>query len=274
MSARDGDLKPSNYLEAFRLGLVAPGGGKPLFAYIQDYHCAVSTGFFVGTTPGTVTGGSWCLEVNNYNTPLSPITSAGITFESLGNRHPSGHVEALELGYNTYLVLKNHFRLTVNHIGTNATDEDFIVAWKFSASNGLSELTTGLATKILTRELFHDLLSTRGWKYQRFSSVQGGGSVFPATAVIDIDVADVPKLGMMMHQSSSVTDNDYTQFKGTVQDSVAGATKDLNLIMTCFHIDGEPMDLKSVSIIVESKQFVRLYRSISTPEAIDEGDDA
>lgn len=270
-----GILKPRNRLEAFRVGQVAAGGGKPLFPYIQQYDCKTTTTFSCGTAPGTVSGGSWAWELGNYNTPVRFKSAAGVLVSGapMLNRHPTGHVEALELGYNDALVVESHYRLVVTHTAANDADETFIVAYKFSASNSIAELTTGLATSDLTLELENDLYMTRGWTWQRFSATHAGGSVFPATGVMKIDIDYVPHLSMLLHQADAAEDNDWTQFKTPIADAVTGPALTGNLIMCCFHANGTPMPLGTVTFQVSCNQKVIVYRSISTAELIDEGDD-
>lgn len=275
MPSLAGILKPINRLEAFRVGQVAAGGGKPLFPYIQLYDCKTTTTFSVGTAPGTVTGGSWAYELGQYNVPLLFKTAAGILVSGapMLNRHPTGHAEAIALGYQDALIVKSAYRFVVTHTSANDADETFIIAWKFSASNVISELTAGLATSDLSIEMENDLFMTRGWTWQRFSATHAGGSVFPATGVIKIDVDHVPHLSMLLHQADANNDNDWTQFKTVINDTANGPTLTGNLLMTCFHANGTPMPLGTVTIQASINQKVVVYRSISTAETIDEGTD-
>lgn len=267
----------------FRVGQYGPSGmgTKPIARNSTTYKCVTAEELGVGGT-SPICGGAFVYNFMRYNTPLVFSAIENVTANaSLGVRHPSGHKEALALGYDKFLVLSGFYRLTCRHTTAASTSEQWIVAYKFSNTLSLAELVTaagGTAVDLDTLaggvNLWADMRQTRGWVYQRFSGNQSGGSIFPVTGVVEINIPDAPELAIALNSyGNSVEVLDWEEFKGSIADASTLPNNGAFVTIVVFYANGEPMAASDIHIDVELHQTVRLWRALGVGELIDEIDE-
>ncbi len=138
-----------------RLGLSGWAGSKPFNNYSMTL---VSKTYGEGHNPGTTTGTTFTLPVNNWNDPLGNLSTlvagTGLLSEK---RHPIHHDDALLHLYNTVQVLSWKAEIDINHIkeseALNAIG-DYYVAYTFS-QNASTQVALDPATNLARIERFN-----------------------------------------------------------------------------------------------------------------------
>ncbi len=260
-----------NKLIKFRIGEYSAGGigAVPINARTKTYKCVVAHHFEVGGAD-PVAGGMAMYSINQYNVPLEFVAATNITPDTnLGNRHPSGHKQALDLGYDSAIVLQSFYRFTIHKSANDNADEQMIFAYRFMLTSTQSDLK--FTTKALTINTWADMRQTRGWVYQRFSGTRSGGSIFPSTGVVEIKIPDVPELSIALAQPATVnTELNWQEFMTLIVNSAQDPNKQTFLHICCFYASGIPMGATDVQIDVQCYQTVRLFRDTETGDLIDE----
>ncbi len=178
----------------FRIGAFNPAGGRSGFKQFSKTYRAVATARWL--TSATTTGDTAAIQINGYNQPLALATNA--TFSLIGTvgtgQHPSGHKEAMDLGYDIALIKDSYYKFEVSFIGDDAVEnvkKDFIFWYKFSQQ---SDLINAFTVGAGTTDFWADMRVSRGYVWKHFSATHSGGSSWPSQAVVNVKVPSVPKL--------------------------------------------------------------------------------
>lgn len=260
-------------LTKFRIGEYSAGGvgAPPIMARTKTYRCVTAHHFEAGGA-SPIAGGRAMYSLNQYNVPLEFVGFADITADTnLGNRHPSGHPEALALGYDNAIVLAAFYRFTISKTAADNADEQYVFAYRFMLNSSNAEVK--LDTKANTIKTWADMRQTRGWVYQRFSGVQSGGSIFPASGVVEIKIEDIPELSVALAQAGTTDEAlDWQHFMTIIANSAQDPNKQVFLHICCFYPSGEPMAATDIQVDIECFQTVRLFRSPAAADLIEEAD--
>lgn len=177
---------------AFRTGQINAAGGRPIDPRTIKHKAVVASQW---VNSATTAGDHMTFRVNNFNTPLEMATTTTFALQSTISvgRHPSGHAELIQDGYDTYQVLSTHYEFTCNWMGA-ATEpfEDYIFAWKFDSDS--QSTNPAFPATINTTEVWLDLQASPGWTWRRFSKHLAGRSSWPSGGVIKINVPSVYQL--------------------------------------------------------------------------------
>lgn len=256
----------------FRLGKTGAGGRgtKPFLPRTKVYK-AVAAEFLNCTA--TTAGDSAIFAINNYNTPLELEAASTFTPSILGKSfHPSGHAEAISQGYKRARVLSTYYRVVARFVGGNDSEQDWVIAYKFSTSNAIAGVFTAVAANAGLPHWLN-MRSTRGWVYKEMSASASGGSVFPSQAIINIRVPDCERLiRAMFNETSAIFGKE--EMGALISDSVDAPAAEVFCHIHIFTVSGKALSVRDISLDITSYQDVRLDREIQQEEMIDEVDDA
>ncbi len=261
----------------FRTGDINAAGGKPLSPQVKEYRCVVATQLLTSAT----TVGDHCLfDIAAYNTPLEMVASTSFT-TPVGvsdDRHPSGHQAIIADGYDTSLVLQSHYRIQPIFYGSNtsapveARQHRYHVAYKFSLDNTADE--PAFPATVATTEAWLDMQATKGWVWSDYRCDWDSGH---DPKPININVPNVLQMMKIMRkaQVGQLTMGDFT---AAIADSTARPVAGVFLHICVFltHRSGVPTALTDVGWVglnIRCTQTVRVWKSISSDEMIDAGDD-
>ncbi len=220
---------------AFRTGQINAAGGRPIDPRTIKHRSVVASAW---EPSATTAGDHMTFRVNNFNTPLEMATSTSFTNQSgiSGVRHPSGHVELVQDGYDTYQVLSSHYRFYVQFAAsTSEPDEDYVFAYKFD-SDSQSAVPAFPATNA-TQEVWLDIQASPGWVWKRFSKHYGGGQLLKSGGIINVDVPNVYDL-IRSFRTGVVTQAEYpADYRGVLADSNAAPVAQCVLHICLFSIN-------------------------------------
>ncbi len=260
---------------AFRTGQINAAGGKPIDPRTIKHRSVVASQFIAS---GTTAGDHMTFIINNFNTPLKMATTT--TFAnpaSLSNvRHPSGHVELVQDQYDTYQVLKVHYRWDVAYTGPNNLPEDWVFAYKF---DGDSQTTNpAFPASGNTTEVWLDMQASPGWIWKRFSKATNGGRELKNGGVININVENTYDL-IKSFKSGVVTQFEYpADYRGVLEDSDVAPAAQAALHICLFSIatNGVPVahETSDFHVACRCTMTTLCNKFMDTSEIIDIGDNA
>ncbi len=261
-------------MRSFRVGAINAAGGKPRDPESEVYKCVVAS----HVVSSAVTAGDHCtLDVMNYNTPLNMVntTTWGVSTGIAAGRHPSGHVDVLAHGYNTYLVLKSYYQIFLRWNGLPHDGVNWVFMYKFNTD--ATSNTPALTASLVTAEIWLDLQASEGWVWKRFSC-NPADNWLPSSGMININVPDCVKLGIRLH-ASQVGSFTIDDLQGTVADSTAGPNNNIFLHLMWIRIPLDGVDHSAPAIVagdvkmeIRCTQTVKLMKDQGLVELIDEGD--
>ncbi len=257
---------------AFRTHLIGPAGGKAFTQQTKTYRCSSAARW---ACSGVTAGDSASLGIGNYNQPLA--LSNNVTFTLVGTvgtgQHPSGHAQAMQLGFDRALVLSSYYRLAISFVGTSAHAKDFVFCYKFSPSASVIDMTTFTAGGAANPDHWADIRVSKGWVYKEMSGTESGGSVWPSQAVVNIRVPNVPLLTRRL-QAFHTTAFDSKDMSSTIGDTTAIPVELSHLIIAVFTKDGTAFTAGDIVIDATCYQRVKLTRQLLAAELVDEVDNA
>ncbi len=254
----------------FRAGNVNAAGGQPINAMSRIIK-TITAGAF-GTTI-TTAGNTGIFDIAQMGTPADMPTT---TFTVLGTalNHPSEHPEMLTSGFETARVLSSLYRFHVRFRGTNSASKDFVFAYKFgpvstSAGPAAGVFTAGDATVI---DYWKDMRQSRGWVWHRFSATNTGGSSYASQGLVEVRVPSVLRLANKLFDDVELTAPMVELLEMNITDAanVTGIRPFLHVAI--FGVEGIAFAANDVWTEVEVFQTVKISRSITNAQMIDEAD--
>ncbi len=253
----------------FRAGNKSAGGGTPFLkrTKVIDTVCAGQL-----TNSVTTAGDTCSFHVTNWSNPCDPVGNTTFDVRGTVGNHPSGHVEAVNNGFNFSRVISSMYKFDVRFTGANNPLKDFVFAYKFGVSAVAAiVLTAGDPAGV---DNWKDMRQSRGWVYQQFSGVNSGGSVWPSQGTIKVKVPDVWALTKKLFTNDGSQVN-IEETRATIDDSgtnVSVISPHLHIVV--MSIDGTALltGPPDITIDVTIYQKVHLSRTIETEEMIDEAD--
>ncbi len=257
---------------AFRTHMISPAGGKAFTQQTKTYRCSTAARWAVS---GTTAGDSAVLGIGNYNQPLSLVNNT--TFGLIGTvgtgQHPSGHAEAIQLGFDRALILSVFYRFAISFAGTSAIGKDFVFAYKFSPSASIVDFTTFTAGGAANPDHWADIRVSKGWVYKEFSGTESGGSIWPSQAVVNIRVPDCPKLTRALEKFQTTTFG-VPEMSSDIGDTTDSPAVQADIIFGIFTKDGTAFTAGDVVIDATCYQKVLLTRQLVFGDLVDEVDNA
>lgn len=215
------------------------------------------------------------IAVNNFNTPVAFAnnTTFGLSGTATG-RHPSGHVQLLVDGYDTYEVLRSEYQFDVEWQGADRAGAYGVFAYKF----GSLSVTTSepiFTAGAVTNETWLDMQQSAGWVWKKFGTVRNGDrKTFFSHKIVIPNVRKLVRAIAEPGDNLLITPGD---FRGALVDSAAGplSTAFLHVVAFIATKANAPTQLLINDIVIDlrCKQTVRVWKNIATAEMIDEGDD-
>ncbi len=257
---------------AFRSGNINAAGGKPIDPSHFTHRSVVAAQFH---NSAVTAGDHMVFNIANFNTPLKfqSSTSYTVPVGISSDRHPSGHVELIQDGYNTYQVMKSHYRMDVSWRGSTNQTIDFIVGYKFD--NDFQTASPVWTASVVTTENWLDLQASPGWVWNRYGCDAQGTR--KSWGVINIAIPSVPAL-VKKFKDMTTTQHTPNDYKGVIADSDAAPVSTCALHIVAFIIQkiGIPAALNAGEIMtsIRCTQSVRVWKNQVGAEFIDEGDDA
>ncbi len=256
----------------FRTGNVAPAGrGKPFIPQTKTYNArCVTTIINSATTSGDIA----CFFPGQYNLPLSVASSnEAFTFEGTvaesSAKHPTGHAEAIAQGYDTAEVLSCLYRFTIRFQGADAATKDFCFAYKFTNDLDVDD-EVAFTAGVLSVDQWHNMQMTRAWTWKRFSATQSGGSIWPSSGIVNVNIPSVAKLMYGMNRDLIPPDNKFP-LRSVIADTATISTFELPLALAFCVFTTNGIALAAADIIIEIDWFgkVRLARDIGDEAIIE-----
>ncbi len=264
------------HLLAFRTGGLGAGGSRHPNPDIIRYKAVVASKFLSSAVSA---GDHLSFNLGGYNTPLRMIGNVtwinpvGISDQ----RHPTGHVQAIEDGYNTALVKGIHYHIYYKWQGADSVENDFIIAYKFDTDSTAS--TPALTASVVTMEMWLDLQASPGWVWRR-GSCNGRTSAkgLQSAGFFDINIPELQKLQFRMHKSST-SDLTIDSFKTIIGDNVSDTGVDTFLHIMWFRIPIDGITYSTPAIAADDFTLeirctldCELYKQQGAEDLIDEGD--
>lgn len=256
-------------MSSYRLGNVAAGGrGRPFIPRTKTYKMVNSCKYTptAGHVPAMV------FDLTAYNmlgllATSSHIASAG------GQRHGTGHVEAIAQGFDEAQILESYYRLSF-YLGPTGT-KDYVVCYKFASGLLLTEaIATNTDNELATFWL--DLRTSKAWIWKIFSGNSAGGSIYPSAGVINIKI---PSIGKLVHGLQEGTPTNPSVVANplsvAIDDEAAQQTSEFRglLHVYIFHRDGTASAAGDWVIDLDIFSTAKIMKSIETGvEMIDEED--
>ncbi len=215
------------------------------------------------------------MSVGNFNTPVAFANNTTFALSgTAAGRHPSGHIQLLQDGYDTYEVLRSEFKFDVQWQGADRTGAYAVFAYKF----GSLAITTSepiFTAGAVTNETWLDMQASARWVWKKFgTSADGDRKTFFTHTIV------IPNVRRLVRAIAEPGDNlliSPGDFRAALGDDSVGPLSQAFLHVVAFIITkaNAPTQLITNDIVIDlrCKQTVRLWKNIATAEMIDEGDD-
>jgi len=244
----------------FRSGKIAAGGGRGLSPASATYNFVVADQVRV---TGTTAGDTMSLSCGNYSDPGFAV-AATFSVGGTGGNRPSGHAQAIALGYDRSMILAKQW---VFHIRTASGQRNYLFAYKFSIDSSASMIMTA---GTVTIDNFKDMRQSKGWTYKLMSSEGVGSGVNKDSAIVKVDMKSYVKLAKTMLKPGALELNYPSDYQAALNTTRTLPSADIFLHFLIMDIDGVALDAASIIIDMTIYGKVRVSREVDIADIIDE----
>lgn len=298
--SRNGGYKKKQL--SFRLNkLNATGSGRPWKPTSKTVKSVTSTSLRTTEQADTEVGDHASLmffDLTQWNAPVALhgriLATGSVGWRTIGDHatpsgvggpylaygiHPHNHDEALADGYKTAVMKKAMFRLTIRALP--GASQDFVVMWRFVKQASVTTFPSTTENKAIIA--FNDVKMSSGWVWRRFSGNQSGGSIYPASGIIDIKIPSIGKIVYGLNEGKEVV-NEYAsgstvvpgkELAVVIVDAINPKESLLHgyLCVAYMHLDGSHIVDQEVQIDIMHYCTVKLEYNLIEEHAIEEADD-
>ncbi len=217
--------------------------------------------------------------INNFNDPMGAhhLNHGFFISEDDTDDHNVEHDNLIALDFKRVRVLsaKVTLRVDVNSVSS----EDWVVAWRFAAGTvatasvpqfaAANNEFDGFAKAIV---LWREIRNNPGWDYTIFSGTQSGGSMYPTSGTIVINIPRMMDLGVRLNRgyftgvspsARGLTEvEDYEHELSDVSHTSNFPKASVHLLLHVFKVRGELIVDNDVIIECTIEQKIRAYRDM------------
>lgn len=256
--------KTRNYKQlAWRTGKYNAAGGKKISPNSKTIR-SITCNHFSTLAATDRQGCTMSFNIVDWSKPATPDTSTFTTNGTVTKPVPHNHAEVLLHGYTIGRVLSAMYRFNIRYTATSSGAKDWVFAYKFGSSATAAETWV---TKDESIDAWKSMRQSFGWTYKRMSSTHEGGSIYPSSAIIKIDIPNVRQLTKKLIPN---VEHEQQVYEHTLTAGSNSAEIDCFLHIAVFHMDGEDMASDSIRMDLDTYQTVRVRKNFGTANMIGE----
>ncbi len=246
---------------AFRQGNIGSGGGKGLIPLTRTYNCVVADQLLSSIT----TAGDMCFfDLGNYSNPGTLIGNVSFSIGGTASNHPSGHDDAISLGYTRSMVKSCVYDFFVRNM---AQERTFVFGYKFVTVATAS--TPAWTAGTVTIDNLKDIRQSRGWVLRTFSSVVGGNPKNTSSGLVRVSVPHYFRLAKSMLKAAA-QDLVFNDFQAVISTGTNIPTNRIHLAIFVADVDGVALGAGDIVIDTTIWKRITLSKPLVAADYVDE----